>query len=201
MGGYYLVKEPFPKIDLSLLKKYDSNIYVQGYWQSQDYFSSIEEILLKELTFKNEPVELTEPLKSLNSEKVAIHIRRGDFVDDMANKKIYVDLTETNYYNEAVDWMSKRLENPIFILFSDDIKWCRENLHFGFTPVYSWGSSPMEDFYLMSQCDHNIIANSTFSWWAARLNTKADKFVLCPSKWYQNGWRSMNIVPNDWSVI
>jgi hypothetical protein len=112
------------------------------------------------------------------------------------------NLCNTNYYKNAIQYISDRVENPVFYIFSDDLAWCRETFS-DTNCVYVEGNGGIKsswDMYLMSCCDHNIIANSTFSWWGAWLNANEDKMVLCPDTWLPTGTYT-DVVPDRWIKI
>ena len=119
-----------------------------------------------------------------NSESVAVHIRRGDYLtgDNLDN---YGNICTKDYYNSAIDYIRNHVSNPFFYVFSDEIEWVQENFDFGNVRLVNWnsGNNSFLDMQLMSLCKHQIIANSTFSWWAAWLNQNPDKLVIMPAKW------------------
>ena len=139
-------------------------------YQSEKYFLSIKEIILKEFTLKDSTLTQSINLK----DSVSIHIRRGDYVNNAHH-----NLCDLNYYHEAIKYIKSKINNPTFFIFSDDIEWVKENLKID-NAVYVSGSGikEYEEMILMSQCSHNIIANSTFSWWGAYLNKNYDKIVM-----------------------
>lgn len=171
------------------------NWYLEGYWHSYDY-SSIMENLRKELSFQplndNRNRECLQLIK--NRQSVSIHIRRGDYVNSG------YDIIGDEYYTSAIQLLQKQIQNPIYIVFSDDIKYAQKMLdRIGCHDVryVSWnqGENSYYDMYLMSQCKHNIIANSTFSYWAAQLNENQQKIVIRPEMqtrerktWLVDGW-------------
>lgn len=175
------------------------NVYLQGYWQSEKYFKDIEDIIRKEFTFKNEMraenVDFLNKVQNLNT--VSIHVRRGDYVQSPNLGGICT----LEYYENAVDYIKKRIENPYFCVFSDDIPWCKNNMKLENCVYIDWnrGFDSYQDMQLMSLCKHNIIANSSFSWWGAWLNNHASKIVIAPEQWFQN--KRMNIkdlIPETW---
>ncbi len=181
--------------------------YLQGYWQSELYFKNIENEIRKDFRFCN-PLnknnsELLEQIRASNS--VSLHVRRGDYV---SNQKIKKDAltpsgvcTEKYYFN-AIEYIQAQIENPEFFVFSDDIEWCRQNLRLESAHYADWnvGKESFVDMQLMSCCKHNIISNSTFSWWGAWLNGNPGKMVLVPDKWYYNGHIG-DILCDDWRKI
>ena len=177
--GKYLPKRMLPAMKVSYVRErkmqFDSDIlnlpdgvYLEGYWQSEKYFMDIREILLNELTLKQAPdrinSEFIEKITASNS--VAIHVRRGDYLTNPnnINKYAYIDL---NYYGYGVDYLSKRINDPYFFVFSDEPEWVKKNILLEFPTIYishNRDEKDYEDLWLMSLCKHQIIANSTFSW-------------------------------------
>tara|TARA_B100000989_G_scaffold214088_1_gene162765 strand:+ start:24441 stop:25277 length:837 start_codon:yes stop_codon:yes gene_type:complete len=167
----------------------DDNNYVVGYFQSEKYFMNIREILLKQFkpNFQISSYAKTLHEKILNEENsCSVHIRRGDYLN-IKNQKVYKSLT-SKYYINAVTWIEKKHKNIKYFIFSDDIDWVKSNLEFK-NATYIENSNkrkPHEDILLMSICNHNIIANSTFSWWGAWLNSNDNKIVLSPKDWFND---------------
>lgn len=173
------------------------NCYVRAWFQDERYFKHIRKILLRELTLKNKIKISKEIRQALNSnECVSIHIRRGDYV------KIHFTLKAT-YYDRAMAIMRKRYQNPVFLIFSDDLEWARQNLRETDNCIYVNEDKKLQDYeelMIMSRCRSNIIANSTFSWWGAWLNRHPDKIVIAP----KGPWVSVNqknIIPKGWIVL
>lgn len=172
-----------------------------GYWQSGKYFSSIAEKVKKTFRFREELLNfkthnLTVTLK--HKDTISIHVRRGDYL----NLTDHFGLCNLTYYQKAIDYFSQRLTNPTFIVFSDDIQWAKENILCENAIYVDWnqGSDSWQDMYLMSQCKHNIIANSSFSWWGAWLNDNPDKIVIAPQKWF-NYSPNYDILPPLWTTL
>jgi hypothetical protein len=163
------------------------DVYFDGYWQNELYFRNYEEIIRSSYKFKkdlnNQNREMLNMIKRKNS--VSIHIRRGDYV----GVKLWENICDVQYYVNAISCIKNRITNPMFFIFSDDVTWCRANLNSLVVPdevVYvDWnkGVDSYIDMQLMSKCKHNIIANSSFSWWGAWLNTNQDKIVIAPRIW------------------
>jgi len=185
-----------------------ANNYLLGYWQSEKYFSAIREILLQEFNFsklrlssENEKVrDLI--LKSGNA--VSIHVRGGDYLDS-ENFKIYGNICTDTYYANACEYMNGHVNGAVFFLFTNDLHWVKTELSICKEyPVYVIDSNDesngITDLYLMSICKHNIIANSSFSWWGAWLNRNAEKIVIAPDRW-QNGQDNKDIYCKDWIKI
>ena len=131
-----------------------------------------------------------------NEISVSIHIRRGDFV------KVKCRLLELSYYQKAIQYMREKFKNPHFYVFSDDIQWAKDNLKTNADVTFvDWTTSAEEDLHLMTKTNHNIIANSSFSWWGAFLNKNKEKIVIIPSTgFYNDGYEHMK-VDDNWIVI
>lgn len=192
--------------------RFNPNIFSQpgdrlyeGYWQSEKYFNDIREIIVDSFVF---PKISTGSLNQLLLDKmdgkttVGIHVRRGDYVS-ISNAAAICTL---EYYRAAISMLLNKVVPDMYIIFSDDISWCSDNLGdlLGDIPTefVNWnkGDKSFRDMQLMSMCTHNVIANSSFSWWGAWLNNNPDKIVLAPSKWMvSEGWH--DILPETWIKI
>ena len=200
----YVVEKPFAILNNDLLL---DDCYYEGYWQSEYYFKSIKNILINDLQFN---FDLNESNKLLvedisNSMSVSLHIRRSDYLSVSSNAKIF-SICTLKYYQDAISYFNLKFGKPIFYIFSDDIAWVKENfVGENFVIVDINQDDPHSDMYLMSQCKHNIIANSTFSWWGAWLNSTEDKVVISPKEWYRNKEINTNailsLIPKEWAVI
>ncbi len=161
--------------------------YLEGYFQSINYISEIRTELLKE--FKVQPrgaidIALLDKIRLCNS--VAVHVRRGDYASNPDINKTY-GVCSLAYYQQAIDYIKERVINAQLFVFSNDIDWCRRELKYDLPVTYVSGSfAPPVDFYLMSSCKHFVIANSTFSWWAAWLGDAPDKIVTEPKSFFAN---------------
>jgi hypothetical protein len=179
--------------------------YLEGYWQSEKYFAEIASEVRERFTFKvaleDKNLELSHLINTSNS--VGLHVRRGDYVSNTANSKVYYQCS-MDYYNRAIESVAKAVNNPVFFVFSDDIKWAKDNLNVDYEFVFidhNRGEGSYVDMQLMSLCKHNIIANSTFSWWGAWLNTNPKKIVYSPKEWFVNGRSSDDLIPEYWNRI
>jgi hypothetical protein len=175
----------------------NSNLYLDGYWQNENYFSNIREYLLKVFipkSISNIAREYLNEIQKCNS--ISLHIRRKDYLN---LKDIYY-ICELDYYQKAIQIIQDKVENPKFFIFSDDIDWCKNNLNI--EAIYIENTTDIEDMYLMKNCKHNIIANSTFSWWGAWLNENKNKIVIGPKKWFvKKEWQNLNLVSDEWVKI
>lgn len=182
-----------------------NNLYLKGYRQSEKYFSLIANEIKNGFQLKKSIVEdvldYGEKLFTLNS--ISIHIRRGDYI----NKKAldFHGLLTQEYYQKTIDRICIDIPNPIFFVFSDNIEWVKNNLTFKNSIEFVSGKitkNHYQDFYLMSQCRHNIIANSTFSWWAAWLNNHPNKIVIAPKNWFGNApCDTKDLYPATWMKV
>lgn len=189
---------------------FDSEVYKRkncvfnGYWQSEKYFQNIETIIREKYTFCVQNPQLLELADKIQKEKrVAVHIRRGDYLSEL-NVKTLGNICNKEYYSKAMEIMSQKVADPKYAFFSDDMEWVKNELRFedaiyinkkDFEEYEDW-----YDMYLMSKCSHNIIANSSFSWWGAWLNHNPDKIVIAPSRWLNDG-QTKDIWCKDWIKV
>ena len=166
-----------------------NNCYVEGYFQSKKYFLNSESILRKEFVKKNTEFENKHFLSEIDSKKesVSIHIRRGDYISEKKINNIFF-VCDLNYYQNAINYINDKLNNPTYFVFSDDLDWARDNLIFLSDVVYidykdKHNSSSIEEIILMSKCKNHIISNSSFSWWGTWLCQKNDQVNISPKKW------------------
>jgi len=197
-----VIKEKRFSFDPTVLEA-KGNIYLEGYWQSGKYFSAIRDVLLREFAFIYEQdarsKELAEQIQK--TESVSLHIRRADYVKEPLTKQIH-GLCSLDYYRKAVNQIVQKIPDCHFYIFSDDHLWVRENFKFDY-PVtiidHNNASKNYEDLRLMSLCRHNIIANSSFSWWGAWLNTNPRKIVLAPAQWFKSPeFNTKDLIPDGW---
>lgn len=166
--------------------------YLSGYWQSEMYFKDISSILHKNIILDKSLDSANQQMADMihQSESVSIHVRRGDYMN-FENQRIYGNICTLEYYKSAMDTMREKKRDITFFVFSNDNAWAHS--HFPQENVkiveINHGKDDYLDMYLMSQCKHNIIANSSFSWWGAWLNQNEDKIVIAPYKW--NNTREM----------
>lgn len=177
--------------------------YFQGYFQSYKYFAHSKLNAQNFFNFSSLPLSrysdnILEKISNTNS--VSVHIRRGDYL----NKKTrdFHGLLGLEYYKSCIAYMNDKLDNAYFFLFSDDPEWVELNLKDFSENIYIVKCSERpewEDLYLMSSSQHNVIANSSYSWWAAFLNGNRDKIVLGPAKWFiSNLVSSESLFPEGW---
>jgi hypothetical protein len=180
------------------------NTILEGYWQSPCYFKDAEAAVRNSFTFKNESsVEVDSWLKQVAaSESVSIHIRRGDYVNNPDTNKIH-GTCSLDYYAAAAEKIRQLKQASSFFVFSDDIEWCRANLNIGSDLRFvQHNGTAVDDLRIMSSCRSHIIANSTFSWWGAWLNSNPLKIVIAPAKWFNEpGRNASDLIPESWIRI
>lgn len=182
---------------------YKNDCYYEGYWQSYKYLTLNEPILRNEITLKhflrNGIADIISTIES--SQSISLHVRRGDYISIKDNFEL-LGICSIKYYREAIQYFTRQHSNPKFFIFSDDFSWVKKKF-IGPQYVYIEGNQPAQDMYLMALCKHNIIANSTFSWWAAWLNNNPDKIVIAPANWYKGKLNesTINLIPPGWVRI
>ncbi len=176
--------------------------YLLGNWQSEKYFQQFRNEILADFSF-NQPLtglNLTFAVTIKSCNAVSLHVRRGDFASNPGTLAVH-GLCSLEYYRRAIDYVSSRVENPQFFIFSNDIPWAKDNLQISSPCHYVTHNSAKDghqDMRLMSLCRHHIIANSSFSWWGAWLNSSTEKLVIAPDKWFAIDLDSSDIVPSSW---
>jgi len=176
-----------------LNNKINDFVYLEGYWQSYKYFEGFEDIIRKEFKITKELSSYNQALgKEIKGKNaVAIHIRRVN----------YDPVLSIDYYMEGIRIMMNRVEKPELYFFSDDIEFCKANFNIDI-PVHFIdhnGDDEIADFWLMAQCKHFIIANSSFSWWAAWLADYKNKIVVAPASVHIGVID--NFFPKSWMII
>lgn len=178
-----------------------NNIYLDGYWQSEKYFKDIKDILRKDITLKEQPdqkyYEIWNEINNSNS--VSLHVRRADYLS-FKNQKVFA-LCSPDYYKKAIEIITNKAGPIKLFFFADDIEWLKQNISTPYPAKFisGQGFTDCQELILMSACKHNIIANSSFSWWGAWLNTNPDKIVIAPEKWVVNPARhSKDLLPQEW---
>ena len=198
---FYLYKERNFRYDRSF-RAIRENTYIDGFWQTEKYFSSIRHILINDLQIRDEYIGSVKKkaVEISKEESVSIHIRRGDYL--IPKNFDFFGTLPIEYYLKAIEIVSKKLPDAKLYFFSDDIGWVRKSLVVKNKHEYISGSTAInsiEDFYLMSHCRHHIIANSSFSWWTAWLSTCENKIVIGPLQWFHNApYNTKDILPKHW---
>lgn len=166
------------------------NVYLEGFWQSELYFKNIRNKILESFEFPTISFydQNSQTLKQIeHTESVSIHVRRGDYLHSKFSG-IYGDICTEDYYSNAIQYILNCYDNAMFFVFSDDPEWAKRTFvgnNYYFVEGNN-GKDSYKDMYLMSRCKHNIIANSSFSWWGAWLNECENKIVISPKKWINN---------------
>jgi hypothetical protein len=189
----YIVEEKFSFNPQILKIKQD--VYIDGYWQSEKYFMDVKEVIQNDFTLKGElGKQATDIAKQItsSSQSVSLHIRRGDYVTSYSS---FYHILNVDYYKKALEYIEKRSGRVQVFVFSDDIKWARQNLQIGSDTVFVEPNKNFEDLHLMSLCSHNIMANSSFSWWGAWLNRNKNKIVIAPEKWFIKPIDTKDLIP------
>lgn len=194
-GNLKSIKYPFNFINIETP---NDNFLIDGFFQSEKYFSHNRDQIIQ---FLKCPSDIDEyildkysELLSLNS--TSIHVRRGDYL----NLNDYHIVQDINYYIDSINMLS--FDTELFVVFSDDIDWCKEKLNFK-NIIFIENEKDYIELYLMSKCKNNIICNSSFSWWGAWLNENKNKKVIAPKKWFglKINEDDSDIIPKNWIKI
>ena len=176
--------------------------YLDGFWQSEKYFKPYRSDLLNIFKFPDTPagiLELYHRIKATNS--VSVHFRRGDYVNLEKTRSIH-NVCNLDYYSKAIEYISARQKDIKLYLFSDEPEWLISNFKSDIEFEIINTSSDIIGMNLMVNCKHNIIANSSFSWWGAWLNRNPEKIVVAPKRWFATDIADdKNIVPETWNKI
>ncbi|WP_281336370.1 alpha-1,2-fucosyltransferase [Flavobacterium eburneipallidum] len=181
-----------------------SPVYLKGYFQSYKYFLGYEDLIRTFFSFPTNKLdsrnkELLSTFKNQNT--IAIHIRRGDYVTDKLTQQFHGNCSLEYYYGAITELQTKNKDFTL-VFFSDDSDWVKEQ--FGDLPYskifvdHNKNEDSWKDMFLMSSCQHNIIANSSFSWWAAWLNTNPEKVVVAPKEWFATNKKTNDLIPSEW---
>lgn len=188
------VKEPF------------RTLYLIGYWQNERYFREIASTLRDEFRIKTPPTPQSEQaadqIRGVNA--VCVHVRRADYVTN-TNATAWHGVCGLDYYTAALKRLKAHVAAPHFFVFSDDAEWARANLQFD-DPVtfvsHNKADRNYEDLWLMSLCQHHVVANSSFSWWGAWLASNPRQLVIAPSQWVAAAdVDSSGMVPEAWIKV
>lgn len=187
------------------IKNVPNQSYLMGYWQSEKYFLNIATQIREDFSFRlpmeGKNIELAQQISRVNA--VSLHVRRGDYVTNPVTTATH-GLCSLEYYHAAIRHIAERVQCPYFFVFSDDIAWVKENLHINFPHQHinhNRDAESYNDMRLMSLCKHHIVANSSFSWWGAWLNSSLDKIVIAPKRWFANQTDGCDLIPSQWIVL
>lgn len=192
--------------DLSYKPEFRSvtgNVVLEGFWQSYKYFTGYRQKIVSTFAFPPSISQAnSQHLETIkNSQSVSVHIRRGDYVTDKETKKFH-NLLPMSYYQAAVKRLETGSKKLNYYVFSDDPTWCKQHMPFLKGAIFvdnNKADNGVEDMRLMAACQHNIIANSSFSWWGAWLSQRQKKKVIAPKKWFQSWQESLDDrLPPDW---
>lgn len=200
--GKPIVKEKHFHADKSIIKDPQDNVIYDGWWQSELYFENVKDLIRQEFTFKKPlliKTDIADRIKSTTA--VCLNVRRTDFLTNST-----LNSTNKDYFMEAVRKMAELVKDPYFFIFSDDTKWCEENL------ILDWPSEVVQHdlkgekfgnyMQLMILCKHFIIPNSSFAWWAVWLNDTHGKHVIAPKNWFNEGdYDTSDLIPSNWLRI
>jgi Glycosyl transferase family 11 len=180
----------------------EGHVYLDGYFQHPLYIQDVSLELTRDFTLQDEPpetvIDVFSHIDSVNA--VSLHVRRGDYVTNPDVGK-FLPLCTQDYYQRAAERMAAQVENPVFVLFSDDIPWVKSQLALPFDSFLVDTGSVHHDLLCMSQCRHHIIANSSLSWWGAWLKPRADKIVIGPEPWALLDGEPASPMPGNWQRI
>ena len=205
------INRPLGKVFWQTQFNYDSALDIlpaghllSGFWQTERYMHNVHQLRL-DLVLK---ARLAAPAQKVSEvidavESVALHVRRGDYLKDQKTI-VRHGVCSQSYYQSAVDYVLKNKPNAEFFVFSDDPQWVKAHLKLPpqCTYVSAANITAEEDLVLISGCKHQIIANSTFSWWGAWLNTKCDKVVVCPTPWFDDpSIAAQDLLPANWHQL
>ena len=183
------------------------NSIIYGFWQSEKYFIDIVKELREDFQIKLPPTgENFKIFNQINNDakSVSLHIRRGDYVKFEKTNKIH-GICTMDYYLNAIELISSKIGQPSFYIFSDDMNWVKDNFKIPYKTIFVDINNEQqchEDLRLMSICKHNIIANSSFSWWGAWLNSNSCKIIISPIKWMNiDNYNTCDLIPETWIRI
>ncbi len=184
-------QESFTRVKFGLLR---------GYWQTEKYFEAISPTIRAQFRFPALQDERNKQLltKIQSCPSVSLHIRRGDYMNSAQPSGLPIA-----YYLEAISLINASVPGACYIIFSDDITWARQHIKEKNVCFVDWNrdGESFRDMQLMSHCQHNIIANSSFSWWGAWLNNHENKIVIAPQQWMPGLGATTDIIPKGWIQV
>ncbi|MDR0911691.1 MAG: alpha-1,2-fucosyltransferase [Methanobrevibacter sp.] len=179
------------------------NIFLRGGWTNEKYFHHNQDIIRESFKITTPPnrqnKRLMDEISSKNS--IALCVRRGDYTNPF--HKAQFGLSTINYFNNAMELIAKKIDNPVFYVFSNDSQYVQKNISSEYPLIFithNGVDKDYEDLRLMSCCKHFIISNSTFHWWGAYLSLNKNKIIIAPSPW-NNSYAFEDIIPDDWIRI
>ena len=202
--NYYFYKEPTRQYQESIPYIKENINYYDGYWLSSKYFVKYRNEIKEEFRLDERLREEVNNhmIRALEENSVALHIRRGDYLNKKNTPKGYNEQALAQYYQRAIRYIISRVRNPIFYVFSDDIKWCEKNIEtFGYDKKFVQNNKEkgdLLDLYCISSCRHGIMSPSTFSWWGNWLREdKSNSLVILPAGNYSNN----KFAEKDWITM
>lgn len=200
-GFFGIVQRDHSLIQENFWLRCHRNIYMNGWFQDAEKLLPIRDVLLDEFNWiptEVSGIESSDIYRQIvSTNAVCVHIRRGDYV----NNSIY-DVCKDAYYYHAMEYMNQTVSNPVFYIFSDDIAIVKRTMEFSCQVVYvEEEHQDYEDLYLMKHCQHFIMSNSTYSWWAQFLGEAEDKVVVAPKKWCLMEEMKVGVYMEDWVLM
>lgn len=199
-SGKNYVKEPHFGVVEDLLTQPTDNTIYEGWWQSERYFSDIADEIRQVFSFVHPLLPRSETLMKdiQQSNAICLNVRRTDFL-----KVDNLNTTNKDYFLRGAKTIAEKVAEPHFFIFSDDVEWCRANLHLDYPTTVVGHEHKGEKFgnymRLMMACQHFIIPNSSFAWWAVWLNTNKEKMVIAPKNWFNDSaYDTSDLVPDAW---
>lgn len=185
---------------------YRKALGLNGYFQSEKYFID-QQHTIRTMFVPNKDVERTvfekfNQLETTGGPTCAVHVRRGDYVN-LPNH--HPTVPREWYWDDIASFE----EGTHFLIFSDDTGWCYKNIKAPCKDIERHkitvveGGTDIEDFFMQQLCDNNIIANSSYSWWAAWLNTRTER-VIAPKQWFgpvYDDWDTKDLIPDRWEIL
>ncbi len=198
------VREPYFGFCADILKL-KKNIYLNGNWQNEKYFKEVGAVIRKDFTLKRKSGQYERWADKISKagHSVSLHIRRGDYVHDEKTNRCH-GVCDLRYYEKAIAVIGAKTKSPVIFIFSDDIHWAKANIKTKHQTLFVSGNGlkDCEEMVLMSKCENNIIANSSFSWWGAWLNKNKEKTIISPKQWFADPARTDdNPCPPNWIQI
>jgi len=197
-----LVEEKRPGFDERLLARL-TDVFLDGYWQSERYFADAADTIRADFQFTTPPdAQNADHLERIRGTRsISLHVRRGDYLLPEVQPRF--GSPTAKYYIDAVNLIASTMAGePVIYVFSDEPEWTRGNLALPFETRVMAHNGPdknYEDMRLMSACRHHVIANSSFSWWGAWLNPSPDKIVVAPKRWFIHPeLDNPDIAPDSW---
>lgn len=194
----FALQEPYFHFWPAIYEITDSVLLWKSYWQSEQYFADIASVIRADFTpntISARSRQIAERMK--NCQSVAVHVRHGDYTQSTIHRVLPL-----SYYSKAMCYLEQRLRNLRWFVFSDDLPWCKQAFKGTSNLEFIDKADPKSDYeeiWLMSQAQHAITANSTFSWWGAWLNQHDGKIVISPNEWFENSVLSTkDLIPHTW---